>query len=65
VRVAPPRSRAEVPWVPPYQYRCSVNPGHLVQDDRPKPPACPCWVDGQPCPGRLVRFGPGSKKDGA
>lgn len=43
---------------PAYQYECTR--GHLVQGPGPST-RCPVVARGVPCPGELVRFGPGSK----
>lgn len=55
---APRPTRNEVPWVPPFQYRCSR--GHTIHADVEccHYPAC---SHGQSCDGELTRVGPGSK----
>jgi hypothetical protein len=63
MRVAPRETaavtRASARWVPPYQYHCDRN--HEIHADRPIT-KCPAVVRGEPCPGSLKRFGPGSKE---
>lgn len=45
----------------PYRYRCSAGE-HLV-DSTHLLTICPVVVRGVACPGTLVRYGPGSRKD--
>lgn len=46
MRVAPKRTRAEVPWRAPYRYVCPAD--HYIEADHPLA-ACPAYHLGEPC----------------
>ena len=45
-----------------FHYHCAE--GHAVINSARQLDACPAWVAGEPCPGDLERFGPGSRRRG-